>query len=82
MALIEDGARFQAGDVIDQVLEGYLVRLRGVSRTRREQLLAYSSSANRRRPFEALQLVLPDAEGRWPWNAAYDAYPQPLLAGR
>jgi hypothetical protein len=80
VALVEEGAAFVAGDETDEVLEGYTVCFREVSAPRREELLTYASWANRRRRFEALQLVLPDRAGRWPWTDSYDAYPQPLLA--
>lgn len=52
---------------------------RDVSADRREELLTYASWANRRRPFEALQFVVPDVNGLWPWDGGYDGYPQPLL---
>lgn len=77
--LLDDGTRFHPGDRTDQILEGYDVCFRGVTADRREELLTYASWANRRRPFEALQLVVPDVNGLWPWDAGYDGYPQPLL---
>jgi hypothetical protein len=79
VSLLDDGTRFHIGDTTDQILEGYDVCLRGVSADRREELLTYASWANRHRPFEALQLVVPDVDGRWPWDDGYDGYPQPLL---
>lgn len=79
VSLIDDGARFAAGDETDQVLEGYPIRFVAVSEGRRQELLTYASWANRRQRFDALQLVLPDRRGRWPSDAGYDAYPQPLL---
>ncbi len=79
VSLLEDGTRFAPGDETDAVLDGYPVRFCAVSEPRRDELLTYASWANNRRPFEALQLVLPDRQGRWPWEVGYDAYPQPLL---
>ena len=79
VSLIEEGARFAPGDTSDGVVEGYTASFRAVSDQRRDELLTYASWANRRRPFEALQLVLPDAAGIWPWDEGYAAYPQPLL---
>jgi hypothetical protein len=76
---IDEGARYEPGSTSDQIVEGYSVRFADVSPERRTELLTYASWANRRRPFEALQLVVPDASGRWPWDAAYDSIPQPLL---
>ena len=43
------------------------------------ELLTYADWANRRGPFEALQLILPDSSGRWPEDPDYNAYAQPLL---
>jgi hypothetical protein len=81
VSLIEEGERFGVGSRTDQVLEGYDACFCPVSPARRTELLTYASWANRHRPFEALQLVLPDAAGRWPWEAGYDFVPQPLLDG-
>ncbi len=79
VSLIDEGVHFAPGDRTDEVLEGYSVCLREVSAPRRTELLTCASWANRRRPFEALQLILPDRLARWPWEFGYDAYPQPLL---
>lgn len=77
--LIEAGTRFAAGDTSDDILDGYPVRFGTVSDARRKELLTYADWAGLRRPFEALQLILPDGEGRWPDDPAYGAFPQPLL---
>jgi Domain of unknown function (DUF4262) len=63
------------------VLEGYEVCFAAVTPTQREELLTYASWVNRRQPFDALQLILPDAAGRWPWDAGYASIQQPLLDG-
>ena len=81
VALIKEGQRFEVGSTSEEVLEGYDVCFTAVAPARRTELLTYASWANCRRPFEALQLVLPDAAGRWPWDADYDSVPQPLLDG-
>ena len=81
VSAIEEGGRFEVGSTSDEVLEGYDVCFTAVAPERRTELLTYVSWANRRRPFEALQLILPDATGRWPWDMSYDAVPQPLLDG-
>jgi hypothetical protein len=62
------------------VLDGYAVRFGPISEERRTELLTYADWANRRRPFEAIQLILPDSSGRWPEDPDYDSYPQPLLS--
>jgi hypothetical protein len=82
VSLIEDGARLAPGDESDQVLQGYPVRFAAVSKSWRDELLTYASWANRRRAFEALQLVLPDKDGHWPLEQGYSGYPQPLLDER
>jgi hypothetical protein len=79
VAEIDRGVRFEPGSRNDQILEGYSVTFARVSDERRNELLTYASWANQRRPFEALQLVLPDSRGRWPWEADYDSVPEPLL---
>lgn len=81
VAAIERGERFEIGSTSDQVIEGYPVCFTAVTPLRREELLTYTSWLYRRKPFEALQLVLPDAAGRWPWEPGYDSLPQPLLDG-
>ena len=41
---------------------------------------AYSADfVNDGEPFEALQVVIPDARGAWPEDPGYDGTPQPLL---
>ncbi len=77
--LVADGKRFRPGDTSSEVLDGYVVRFDPVAQSRREELLTWASWAARRRPFEALQLVLPDREARWPEDPQYNAFPQPSL---
>jgi hypothetical protein len=78
--LVESGTAFSAGDESNEVLGTYPVRLGAVNDERALELLTFAHWANRRRPFDALQLVLPDKAVRWPGEAGYDSYPQPLLA--
>ena len=77
--LIRDGQGFQPGDTSDEVLTRYEVRFGAVSEARRLTLLTYADWVNRRGPFDAIQLILPDSSGRWPDDSDYDSYPQPLL---
>jgi hypothetical protein len=79
VAVIEGGSRFGHGDESDEVLEGYPVRFHGVSRAWADHLLTYASWVHHRRPFEAVQLVLPDRETRWPWEPDYAGPPQPVI---
>jgi hypothetical protein len=79
VALVDAGRRFGPGDMSDEVLDGYPVRFGPVSADRRIELLTYADWLNRRAPFDAVQLILPDRAGRWPDQTGYDAYPQPSL---
>jgi len=80
VSLIEEGARFEPGEVSDEIVEGYPASFREVSADRRTELLTYAAWANRDQPFEALQLVLPDSAGVWPWEEGYSSHPQPLIS--
>jgi hypothetical protein len=81
VAQIDNGHRFQVGSVSDEVVQNYEVCFGAVSPARRDELLTYATWLNQGRPFDAVQLVLPDREGRWPWDDGYDSVPQPLLDG-
>ncbi len=78
--LIGEGQRFTAGDTTTEVLDGYEVAFGAVSEHRRKELLTWADWLNRRRHFEALQVVLPDRSGHWPQDPQYAGFPQPLLA--
>jgi uncharacterized protein DUF4262 len=78
--LVREGARFAPGDTSDDVLEGYPARFGAVCEQCREECLTWASWAAGGEAFEALQLILPDAEGRWPDDPDYAGYPQPLLS--
>ncbi len=77
--LVRDGHRFSPGDTSDEVLDGFVVRFEAVIETCRNDLLTWSHWAAGRRPFDALQLVLPDTSGRWPGDPAYNGFAQPAL---
>lgn len=79
--LVHEGTRLAPGDESDDVLEGYPVRFGAVADDRRRELLTYADWLYGRRPFAALQVILPDGAGRMPDEPDYDGYPQPLLAG-
>jgi len=76
---IREGRRFAPGDTAEEVLVDLPVRFGAVSDANRTGMLTYADWANRRRPFEALQLVLPDPHGNWPWEPVYHGLEQPLL---
>jgi hypothetical protein len=77
--LIDEGQSFVGGDTSEGVLPELTVRFDPVSDERRQELLTYASWANRRQPFQAVQLVLPDPAGRWPEDPGYHGHPQPLI---
>ena len=77
--LLGGGRRFAAGDLSEEVFVGVPVRFGAVSDERRRQLLTSADFLNDGAPFEALQVVIPDARGAWPEDPAYDGTPQPLL---
>jgi hypothetical protein len=78
--MIKDGRQFAVGDESDRVLEGYPVRFGAVTAERRNSLLTFADWATDRRGFEAVQLILPDADSRWPDDPRYASHDQPLLA--
>jgi hypothetical protein len=78
--LVREGARFAPGDRSDDVVDGYPARFGAVCDQCREACLTWASWAADREPFEALQLILPDATGRWPDEPDYGGFPQPLLS--
>jgi Domain of unknown function (DUF4262) len=79
VTLIEDGRTFAAGDESDEVLRAYPARFGPVSHVWRKEVLTFADWAARRKPFEALQILLPDEAGAFPGDPAYDGMPQPLL---
>jgi hypothetical protein len=77
--LVRDGLRFSAGDTTDALLEGFTVRFEAVAEAPQRDRLTWVDWCVQRRPFDALQLILPDTAGGWPQETAYRAFPQPLL---
>jgi hypothetical protein len=77
--LIEGGEAFAAGDESDMVLRDVPARFGPVARRWRKEILTFADWAARRRRFEALQILLPDRDGRFPPGGSYAGPPQPLL---
>jgi hypothetical protein len=79
--LIKDGEKFEPGTEREDVLHEYPVALRPVAdHFRRDYMRA--AEVLRGEDFQAVQLVWPDKEGRFPWDDEYE-YPadaQTLLA--
>src|SRR6476469_10971713 len=70
--VVREGTRLAPGDESDDVLEGYPVRFGAVSAARRADLLSRAVWLYRHRPFESLQVLLPDGGGRMPDEPDYD----------
>ena len=69
-ALIKGGARFSDWDTSDKVISGFPVFFRSVPG---KEASRWSLAAYKRYPeFELLQVFLPDAKGRFPWDPACD----------
>lgn len=77
--MLREGHSFSSGDRTNQVLEGYEIAFGSVTASRRLELLTWADWANRREPFDALQVILPDRAGHWPTQPDYSSFPQPLL---
>jgi Domain of unknown function (DUF4262) len=78
--LIEAGQRFAPGDESDEVLHEARARFGPVSAERRKELLTFADWAARRKPFAAVQILLPNETGAFPDEPAYAGPPQPLLS--
>jgi uncharacterized protein DUF4262 len=77
--LVREGHEFRDGSTTGELLDGFTVRFDEISDTCRVQLLTWSDWANSRSAFDALQLVLPDTNGRWPEDPDYNGFAQPVL---
>jgi len=81
--LVRDGARFQAGQETDQILEGYPCTFRTVPESQYSEYFGYALWFYALEPFHVLQCVWPDAQRRYPWTkdcAAEIRACQPILA--
>lgn len=77
-----DGARYRDGDVADGLLEGgYKVAFRAIAPPHHP--LAFARRHYGKARFEAVQMVYPDEQHRFPWDDGYDLDPrlQPLASG-
>lgn len=76
---VQQGERFLPGARADGILDGAPVRFAAVAREHQAGPLSYASWVHRRRGFQAVQLLVPDGEGRWPGEEGYAGVPQPSL---
>jgi hypothetical protein len=82
---IRIGREFAPGPDYAEILEAYAVRFIKVGQEFYHDYLGYDRWFYRREPFPVFQCVLPDREGRYPWDAECDAglvASQPLLDAR
>lgn len=70
---IEKGATFKDGDVSSDFLEGYDVMFRAVPAALRASHFAWADRFYGTDDFSVLQVVYPDRERRWPWDAGVAA---------
>jgi hypothetical protein len=80
---IEAGRGFADGDVSSDFLEGYDVAFRAVPARLYAARFAWAERFYAGASFSVLQVVYPDAERKWPWDAGVDRdlkRGQPLLA--
>jgi hypothetical protein len=69
------GEQFKDGDRVSGLIEGYVCALRRMDRACYREYLGYARWFNEGDDFETLQIVWPDRQGRFPWDAGYAAPP-------
>jgi hypothetical protein len=81
--LVHEGRRFLADSKHDGLLQHYPARFLAVPKGFNREFLGVAVWAHEGDGFEAVQLVWPDKQGRWPWDdgvrASFRAL-QPVLA--
>lgn len=70
---IEAGEAFHDGDVSPEFLEGYDVTFRAVPPALRATHFAHADRFYAGRDFALLQIIYPDDQRRWPWDAGVAA---------
>jgi len=65
-AMLADGGRYRDGDASDEILEGFNVRFRAISQDVLISKLVQASVFYGERSFDALQLLWPDRDGKFP----------------
>lgn len=73
---MEQGSRFDDGDRVAGLIEGYDCVFRRMQRTKYRDYLGYALWFYGGDGFDVLQLVWPDKERRFPWNDGYSAPPE------
>jgi Domain of unknown function (DUF4262) len=65
------GTRYLDGDQTDSLAVGYLTAFRRVHPAWQTELMKATCRYYAEQSFEALQLVYPDQQHRWPWQAEF-----------
>jgi len=79
---VREGERFEAGQEVSGLLEGFDCQLRSVDRSRYREYFGWNLWFYKGPDFRVLQLVYPTVEGVWPWEPAASEWfrrRQPLL---
>ena len=82
-ARVRGGTRYKAGQVTDEFLEGYDVTFRTVPTFQYEGHLGWANWLYGGTEYPVLQLIYPDRQHRWPWDASVEVgfrENQPVLA--
>jgi hypothetical protein len=82
---VDGDRRFAAGEKHDGLLVGYPVRFLELPKARFAEFLGVAMWAYEGDDFPAVQLVWPDKQGRWPWDAGVRegfAEAQPIVGVR
>jgi len=69
---IRQGERYEVGRRYDDLLAGYGCEFRQVDSKHCRRLLTYAFWYYKGSAFPALQLIWPDPEGRFPWDAGFE----------
>ena len=80
---VRAGQAYTAGQSTDDILQGYSCTFRAVPRNHYEAYLGSARWYYESDEFPVLQLIWPDREHRYPWEAPVDAWirwAQPVLA--
>ena len=77
--LAQQGQRVEPNGQDNNEIASIPVRFLTVTQRWKEKLFGQARGVHGHWDFAALQLVYPDAQGRWPWEQGYDFLPQTLL---
>ena len=70
---LRKGRKYAAGEICDDLVEGYRVTFRIVPHAKYREHLGWAAGFNERPDFPALQLIYPDRQGQWPWDEGASA---------